>query len=111
MGLYIEENYRGVETGKDGKEKRSGCGDSGIYECRYDTPSEVYKFCLKEWGKCVSKVYIDMPDGKTQHIGWVFVKRVPYEDTPKKTYLREVWVTLHEKPPERTTEYHYYNIS
>ena len=57
---------------------------------------ELFRFCQKEYGRCVSKVYRDvaMGDGaydmKTE--GWVFLKRANYE-RGKGTYLQETWVS------------------
>lgn len=62
--------------------------DNGLCE----TPSEVYKSAQKEYGRCVSKMYIDTKDGKTKHIGWVFEKKYLYEDT-QKPYIQETWIT------------------
>jgi len=55
-----------------------------------ETTSDVYKAAMREYGRCSSKVYIDN-NGKTKSIGWVFQKRVKYEDC-KETYLQETWI-------------------
>lgn len=56
-----------------------------------ETWQEVYKTALKEYGRCISKIYVDCKDGITKHIGWVFQKRAKYEDN-NNTYLQETWV-------------------
>jgi hypothetical protein len=56
------------------------------------TPGEIFRESQKEHGRCQSKVYIDTEDGVAQ-IGWVFVKRLEYDDSPE-TYLQETWITL-----------------
>jgi hypothetical protein len=56
------------------------------------SPGEIYRECLKEHGRCTSKVYIDTKDGP-KAIGWVFQKREKYEDV-NETFLKETWVTL-----------------
>jgi len=61
--------------------------DNGL--CK--TPSGVYKAALGEYGRCISKMYIDDKDGKTKHIGWVFEKKCQYEDT-NESYIQETWV-------------------
>jgi hypothetical protein len=79
-------------------------GDSGKYEAFTDDKGELYRSCQKEYGRCVSKVYIDPPynafseNPQPREVGWVFVKWMQYEDArgPKETYLREVWVTIHD---------------
>ena len=53
----------------------------------------------------MGKVYV----GEGTPVGWVFQKKTEYTDC-SETYLREVWVTLHEKLPERTVKYHYKEI-
>jgi len=77
-------------------------GNEGPLETRFETKGELYRHCIKEYGRCVSKCYIE--DG--QQIGWVFQKRVKYDDC-KETYLQETWVTVHDSMPIKHTEYHY----
>lgn len=77
-------------------------GSSEVFETSFETKSEVYKYCLKEFGKCVGKVYV----GEGQHIGWIFQKLVKYEDSKEK-YLQEVWVSLHKGLPTKTISYDY----
>ena len=62
--------------------------DNGLCE----TPSEVYHAALKEYGRCMSKMYIDNKDGKARHVGWVFEKKCRYEDT-NEPYIQETWIT------------------
>jgi hypothetical protein len=72
------------------------------------TIGEIFRGMSKEYGRCSGKVYIDTADG-VRAIGWVFEKRVRYEDS-KDTYLQEVWITLydhHEDEIVRHREYHY----
>lgn len=80
-------------------------GSSGVSETFADTPGELFRVLRKEYGRCISKVYRDTKDG-AKACGWVFLSRQKYEDarSPKDTYLREVWVTLHERPPQTTVE-------
>ena len=84
-------------------------GDSGLYEPFTDDSGKLYRSLQREYGKCVSKVYIDDENGKSKPIGWVFQKRQKYDDC-NKTYLLETWVTLHEEEPTKTTEYHYHYL-
>ena len=96
--LYVSESYVNAT-------ENSLFGDSEVYETSYDTPGDLYRAMQREYGRCTSKVYIDAEGGPKQ-VGWVFQSRQRYEDAPD-TYLREVWVTVHEAPPTKTTEYHY----
>lgn len=49
----------------------------------------------KEYGRCVSKVYVHHKESCTdaKAVGWVFEKRQQYSDS-KDTYLMETWVSL-----------------
>ena len=75
------------------------------YETCFTDKGKLYKSLMREYGRCVGKVYIDK-DGKQLSVGWVFQKRRKYDDC-NKTFLQEVWATLHSAPPTRTVEYHY----
>lgn len=69
-----------------------------MIETGSETKGELYRECVREFGRCTGKVYVDTKTGTKQR-GWVFVKRMKYEDS-KDVYLREVWVTVHESLPE-----------
>lgn len=56
------------------------------------TPGDIFRASQKEFGRCISRAYIDTAEG-VKAIGWVFVKRDRYEDTGE-TFLHETWVTL-----------------
>lgn len=77
-------------------------GGSDLYEPYTDDVGRLFRSLRREYGRCQSSVYIDDADGKsTRRIGWVFVKRVQYEDTgtygrPAEFYNRSVWVTLYD---------------
>lgn len=88
-------------------DKTDNClvGESGLYEPYTDNIKQLFKTLMKEYGRCVSKVYVDKGN-KTIAIGWVFEKRRKYDDS-NDTYLQETWVTLHESEPEVETTYHY----
>ena len=91
------------ETWIDATEK-CNCGDSDFYEPFTDNIKTLFKAFQKEYGKCVSGMYIG-----NKQIGWVFEKKRKYEDCNKK-YLAQTWVEIHEKKPTVTTVYHYYNL-
>lgn len=61
----------------------------------------IYRYAVKEYGRCVSKMYTDTVDGRTIHIGWVFQKRMAYIDSPKKKFVQETWVSVLEVIPEQ----------
>lgn len=57
------------------------------------TKQQLFKQLMAEYGKPVSKVYIG--NTKPIAIGWVFHKRIQYDDC-NKTFLQETWVSLEE---------------
>jgi len=74
-------------------------GESGWYKPFTDDKGKLFRSLQREYGKCTSRVYQDTPDGKPDAIGWVFEKRMRYEDARGKHperdfYTREVWVTI-----------------
>lgn len=109
--LWIEETYINQTKGYQ-------FGSTGVYETWTDDKGKLFRSLQKEYGRCVSRVYRDTDEG-TKSIGWVFEKRMEYDDGPypryddygnrvkPDTYVREVWVTLHQAPPTKTIEYHY----
>jgi hypothetical protein len=69
-------------------------------------PGEIFRYSQKEFGRCVSKVYVTRNDGEALHIGWVFEKKEHYEDTGDP-FLHETWVTLlDEDRTEHIRTYH-----
>lgn len=74
-------------------------GESGWYEPLTDDRAKLFRSLQREFGRCASRVYQDTPDGKPDAIGWVFEKRMRYDDArgnnaDRDFYIREVWVTL-----------------
>ena len=57
-----------------------------------DNLMDLYHFGIKEYGKCISKIYIDR-NNTTCHIGYVFLKKIKYEDC-NEYYLSETWLSL-----------------
>jgi hypothetical protein len=70
-------------------------GESEWFKPFTDDLGQLYRSLVKEYGRCISKVYVDQlqVNGRMTavHVGWCFLKRMKYEDA-KETYLREVWV-------------------
>lgn len=100
--LYVQETYVNAT-------ERHMIGESDPYESFAKTPGEIYRHALNEYGRCTGKVYVDSEDGPPIHVGWVFEGRDKYEDADE-TYLREVWVTLHDGPAKRTVSYKHHAI-
>jgi len=93
--LQIRETYTEVKEMEDswGWDRVAyQFGESDWYEPFTEDLGKLFKSLRKEYGRCVSKVYQDAPDRTADPIGWVFQKRVKYQDC-NKTYLQEVWVT------------------
>lgn len=74
-----------------------GLGDSGWYETFTPDLGKLYRSLRKEYGGRVQTMYRDTPDSPPVKVGWVFHKRVKYEDTPE-TFLRAVWVEVSTVP-------------
>jgi hypothetical protein len=83
-------------------EKRVRVGESDWYEPGTTDPRALYKEWAREYGRCTGKMYQDSKDGKTYHVGYIFLARVPYgQDSMKsnrghfakggKSYLCEMW--------------------
>ena len=99
--LYVQETFVNATEGHR-------IGESDVYETFTDNTGELYRAMQREYGRCISKVYIDA-EGGPKAIGWVFQGRDKYEDTGE-VYLREVWVTLHDEPDTVTRTHHYHEI-
>jgi len=77
-------------------------GDPTTYEAWTEDVGKLFRRLQREYGRCVSKVYIDVAYPhigckKAHQVGWVFQKRRQYSDI-EDTYLHEVWVTLLVEP-------------
>lgn len=84
-------------------------GDSEPCEAFTDDVGRLFRDCQREYGRCRSKVYIDLPSGRVKAIGWVFEKTARYEDTGG-AYKQEAWITFHDLPPTRRVNYHHHDI-
>ena len=102
--IYVHETYIN-------KDKNAIFGDSGDqpYESFTDSIGRLFRSCQREYGRCTSAMYNDSVAGTTR-IGWVFEKRMAYEDDAKDFYMREVWVSLHEAPDTIKRTRHYIDL-
>lgn len=95
----------------ESEERSYSLGDEPLFEpFTGDDIGRLFRECQREYGKCISKIYIDSTSGETKAIGWVFQKKREYEDDKSRTYVHEAWVTLHEKEPEVERTFHYKEI-
>jgi len=83
-------------------------GDSDYYEPYTDNIGKLFLNFQREYGRCVSKVYIDTLGG-AKPIGWVFQKLRKYTDC-NEHYLAETWITLHSAKPTKQFTYHYHYL-
>lgn len=74
-------------------------GESDPHEPFTADPKRLFAELRKEYGR-PSSMYADKTDGSAEQVGWVFSKRMRYEDArgndPEKDfYTRSVWVHLY----------------
>ena len=100
--LWIKEEFSNATKGYS----FSHCD---AYETSFDNAGALFRSLQSEYGRCTSRVYIDTKTG-TKAIGWVFEKRMQYEDS-KEYYTHEVWVTVLDKPDTVTRERHYHEFN
>lgn len=101
--LWITETFVNVD-------KNAMFGETPWTETRYERVGDLFKSLRREYGPCQSKMYRDTPEGSKQ-VGWVFAKRMEYEDAwrmrhlpkEKRTYIREVWIEVSDTPPRQVT--------
>jgi hypothetical protein len=72
-------------------------GERSWYRPWTDDRHRLFRSLQHEFGRCVSKIYVDGPP--TRSIGWVFQKRMEYEDyrpgsRGDRYYTRAVWVEV-----------------
>lgn len=97
--MLMHETYVNVD-------KNACFGESDWFEPWTEDTGKLYKDLVREYGRCVSSVYIDQENSPPLRVGWVFRKRMKYEDSPD-TYIREVWVELAEsvETPKRVIKH------
>ena len=84
--LIVEEHINATENYSYGRDELP------IEDSRVKNLKDLYKFGLKEFGRCINKVYIDR-NNKTLHIGYIFQKKRKYTDVDEY-YINETWLTL-----------------
>lgn len=85
-------------------------GEGEPYETMYEhsDSGKLYKSLMSEYGKCTGKVYITNKTEDGVPVGWVFRKRMEYEDWNRNSfgdryYIRSVWVECYASEPVRRT--------
>lgn len=94
--LYFEKREITNDAGETDYQ-RLGLGESDWYETFADNVQQLFRSLQKGFGGCVSKIYQDTPMGdgtyREYSLGWVFEKKVKYEDC-NKYFIREVWCEI-----------------
>lgn len=93
--LFIKETYVNVTKGYN-------FGNSEWYETFTDETGRLFRSLQKEYGKA-GKMYRDTANGGAKQVGWVFSKRMKYEDADEY-YTREVWVEVSKTEPVKKTK-------
>jgi hypothetical protein len=92
MGIYIQETWV----------NRSGghmIGENEPYETWCETVGELFRAMQQEYGRCISKMYVDKRDtSEPLQVGWVFEQKDKYTDCNEE-YLRETWVYVYKEKP------------
>lgn len=70
-------------------------------EISEDSLGGLFRRLQSDYGRCVSKQYQDRVSGPPIQTGWVFEKRVEYDDRPREKYTREVWVSVSITEPKQ----------
>jgi len=81
-------------------------GDSGEYEPYTNDIGALFKEFQKEYGRCISKVYIDKGNIA---IGWVFEKKTKYNDC-EQYYIQHTWISLYNKKTDVIHKHYYKGI-
>lgn len=84
-------------------------GESDWYEPFTDDRQKLFLDLQREFGRRSSKMYVDLISGGVREIGWVFEKKMQYEDSGRygrkpEFYIREVWVEVREIDDSADTE-------
>lgn len=99
--LFIKESFVNEDKGYI-------FGEGEWIEAFTDDRGRLFREMQKDYGRCTSSVYRDVPDGPPVKTGWYFQKTMEYEDSrprydsysgrmkPAETYLRGVWVEVRE---------------
>ena len=96
--LFVKESFRNAT-----ENHLIGIGD--VHETIHESTGDLFRDMRSEYGRCVGKLYRDGSDGQAQAIGWVFQGRDRYQGSDE-TYVREVWVEVHDRMPDViVTEY------
>lgn len=107
MALYVNETFINATKGWV-------IGVNEEVETSAESTGELFRSMRDEYGKCVSKLYIDTADGHPRQIGWVFESRQRYTDAHRgdreSSYIREVCVEVLDSKDTVTRKRHYHDF-
>src|SRR5271170_1809368 len=98
--LYVEETTVYVENHNTEQEKGFHGGSVEPYLTCFTTTGQLYRSCLKQYGRCTGKIYVDTDTG-THQVGWIFFKKAP----DKEHYDAFTWITVYTTPPTKKVEW------
>ena len=100
MTLWIQEEF--VNETKNQRFSNGPWIDTDCSEI-----GELFRRLSREYGRCISKIYVDKMSGPPMQVGWVFEKRMEYDDAHRirdkadRTYIRHVWVNVSNGDPHQ----------
>ena len=102
----MKTEYKLIKTTHINRDKNCTSGENSLpaEDSFIDNLSDLYKFGLKEYGRCTSKIYIDRDKDSTVHIGYVFIQRLKYDDS-NEYFINETWLSLEHYIEEINREY------
>ena len=86
-----------IQTKETYINRTRGCtiGEEEWRDCFFQNGKNLFKSLQKQYGRCESKIYIDVPMGdgtfRTVSCGWVFSKYKKEE-----SFILETWIELKE---------------
>lgn len=109
QNLWCMEKSVHVIPLKNGDKSRVGLGTSEPYETAFETTGDLYRACVRQFGRCIGGYYRQWGLGQVEKvcgahhaaarkIGWVFLKAAMTEGLEGCV---ETWVTVYTKPPKR----------
>ena len=89
-----------VKINRINRTENLGC-ESHVEDVEAETAGELYRALMGRFGRCESKMYVDDVHDNARHVGWVFVKREPYDDSPQEFFTCETWAGPVNEVPAR----------
>lgn len=73
---------------------RNGQIGEDVHKTEFEEPRELFRHCKKTYGRCTSRMMRDRRHGESVQTGWIFEKKVPYDDAPDEMFTQETWVEV-----------------